>query len=210
MGRDWKQWHDAYADPDSSLSQRLAAVQRLVAQSLERAPAGPLRLISMCAGEGRDVLGVLPNHPRRGDVRARLVELDPDLAGRARATAAAAGLTQVKVITGDAGSVDAYAGMTPADVVLVCGVFGNITDADIANTVASLPQLCAPGATVIWTRHRKAPDATPAIRRWFTEAGFDEIAFDSSGAGGFGVGAARHASEPRAFTPGTHLFRFVV
>lgn len=210
MGRDWKQWHDAYADPDSSLSQRLAAVQRLVAQALDVAPAGPLRLISMCAGEGRDVLGVLPHHLRRDDVRARLVELDPDLAGRARAAANAAGLAQVEVVAGDAGSVDAYAGMTPADVVLVCGVFGNITDADIANTVATLPQLCAPGATVIWTRHRKAPDATPAIRRWFTEAGFDEVAFDSSGAGGFGVGAARYASEPRAFTPGAHLFRFVV
>lgn len=210
MGRDWKQWHDAYADPNSSLSQRLAAVQRFVADALDAARPGPLRLISMCAGEGRDVLGVLPHHPRRDDVRARLVELDPDLAGRARATAAAAGLTQVEVVTGDAGSVDAYAGMVPADVVLVCGVFGNITDADIANTVATLPQLCAPGATAIWTRHRNAPDATPAIRRWFAEAGFDEVAFDSSGAGGFGVGVARYASEPQAFTPGAHLFRFVV
>jgi hypothetical protein len=31
----------------------------------------------MCAGQGHDVLGALPDHPRRGDVTARLVELDP-------------------------------------------------------------------------------------------------------------------------------------
>ncbi|GHD35622.1 hypothetical protein GCM10010335_31060 [Streptomyces galbus] len=30
----------------------------------------------MCAGQGRDLIGVLAGHPRRDDVRARLVELD--------------------------------------------------------------------------------------------------------------------------------------
>ena len=36
---------------------------------LERAPAGDVRLISLCAGQGRDVIGVLTGHPRRDDVR---------------------------------------------------------------------------------------------------------------------------------------------
>lgn len=31
---------------------------------------------------------------------------------------------------------------------------------------------------VIWTRHRRLPDLTPRIRAWFTDAGFDEVAFD--------------------------------
>jgi hypothetical protein len=34
--------------------------------------------------------------------------------------------------------------------VLVCGVFGNISAKDIEGTIARLPQLCADGATVIW------------------------------------------------------------
>jgi hypothetical protein len=38
--------------------------------------AGEVRLISLCAGQGRDLIGVLTGHPRRDDVRARLVELD--------------------------------------------------------------------------------------------------------------------------------------
>jgi hypothetical protein len=41
----------------------------------------------MCAGEGRDLLEVLADHPRSGDVGGRLVELNPELAGRAAARA---------------------------------------------------------------------------------------------------------------------------
>ena len=44
--------------------------------ALDGAPPGELRVVSMCAGQGRDVIGVLSQHPRRSDVRARLVERD--------------------------------------------------------------------------------------------------------------------------------------
>lgn len=39
--------------------------------------------------------------------------------------------------------------------------------------------LCADGATVIWTRHRRPPDITVQMREWFTASGFDEVAFDA-------------------------------
>jgi hypothetical protein len=51
-------------------------VQGKLRAELDRAPAGDVRLISLCAGQGRDVIGALTRHPRRDDVRARLVELD--------------------------------------------------------------------------------------------------------------------------------------
>jgi hypothetical protein len=38
--------------------------------------------------------------------------------------------------------------------VLVCGVYGNIPEADVHRTIETLPQFCARNATVIWTRHR--------------------------------------------------------
>jgi hypothetical protein len=62
--------------------------------------------------------------------------------------------------------------------------------------VAALPSLCAPGALVLWTRHRMAPDLTPAIRSWFSEAGFREGAFDVSDDGFMSVGAHRLTDEP--------------
>jgi hypothetical protein len=114
----------------------------------------------MCAGDGRDLLGVLPGHSRRRDVHARLVELDPELAARGAARAASLS-PHIDVVNADASVTSAYTGAVPADIVLVCGVFGNISDDDIAGTVAALPSLCAPGATVIWTRGTFAPDLTP-------------------------------------------------
>ena len=76
-------------------------------------------------------------------------------------------------------------------------------------TLAALPSLCAPGALVLWTRHRRPPDLTPAIRSWFREAGFGEEAFDISHDGFMSVGAHRRSGEPAALMPGQRLFTFV-
>ena len=79
----------------------------------------------------------------------------------------------------------------------------------VADIVAALPSLCAPSALVLWTRHRRPPDLTPAIRSWFREAGFREEAFDVSPDGFMSVGAHRLTGEPAALVPGQRLFTFV-
>ncbi len=178
MTRDWIRWHDAYDDPTSGLSTRLALVQGHLSVALAAVPDGPIKLVSLCAGQGRDVIGVLPGHPRRHDVTALLVELDPANAKIAADRAAAAGLADLTVRVADAGMVGAYADALPADVLLLCGIFGNISDEDIRLTATAAAEMCAPGGTVIWTRHRRPPDLTGQIRNWFTEAGFHEVAFD--------------------------------
>ena len=132
----------------------------------------------MCAGQGRDVIPVVVDHPRGGDVRARLVELDPRNLEYARRTATGGQGAVIDLHRADAGTTDAYVDFVPAEVVLACGVFGNVTVDDIRRTVLSLPALCAGDATVIWTRHRRPPDLTPTIREWFEGAGFEEVAFD--------------------------------
>ncbi|HUD36404.1 MAG TPA: SAM-dependent methyltransferase [Streptosporangiaceae bacterium] len=177
--RNWVDWHLGYDDPASALSARLECIRAHLRRALDDAPAGPLRLVSLCAGQGRDVLAVLPRHERRDDVAALLVELDSRNAGLAWRTAAEAGLDQVQVREADAGLVANYADYLPADILLLCGIFGNVSDADIERTIKAAPALCAPGATVLWTRHRRAPDRTPSLRAWFAQAGFDEVAFDS-------------------------------
>ena len=177
---------------------------------LERAPAGDVRLISLCAGQGRDVIGVLTGHPRRDDVHARLVELDERNVELARQAAQAAGLSGVEVRQADAGITDACVGAVPAQIVVACGIFGNITDSDVQATVAALPSLCASGALVLWTRHRSPPDLTPAIRSWFGEAGFREEAFGTSHDGFMSVGAHRLTGEPATLMPGQRLFTFVI
>jgi hypothetical protein len=173
--------------------------------ALHAAAPGPIRVVSMCAGQGRDLIGVLDGHRRAADVRARLVELDPRNCEFARATAPPG----VEIVTGDASEVDAYRGAVPAELVLVCGVFGNISDEDIQRTINTLPSLCAPAATVIWTRHCRPPDLTPDVRKWFVAAGFDEVAFEAPDDFIFGVGVNRLARDPAPFVPGVKMFDFV-
>lgn len=91
MTRDWYAWHDQYTDPASPLSRRLAEVRTHVGAALDAARPGPLRAVSLCAGQGRDLIPVLATHPRGGDVTARLVELDPRNVEVARAAVARAG-----------------------------------------------------------------------------------------------------------------------
>jgi Putative methyltransferase len=204
---DWSAWHDEYDDPGSVLSQRLKVVQTQLRSALEDCAAGPLRIISLCAGQGRDVLEVLADHPRRNDVHARLVELDPEIADGAASAARALGLDQVEVRAGDAALIDQYAGMVPADIVLACGIFGNISDEHIQCTIAALPQLCRSGAPVIWTRHRDDPDPVPQICSWFEARDFERL-YLSDPAVGFGVGVHRYTSSPQPLAPGTQLFTF--
>jgi hypothetical protein len=207
--RDWLEWHDPYDDPSSSLSRRLEVVQRHLTAALDRCPEGTISVLSMCAGQGRDLLGVLEQHHRAPDVVARLVELDDRNVAIAARRAAELGSSRVEVVQADAGVTDAYAGAAPAMVLLVCGVFGNISDEDIETTVAALPTLCGDGATVIWTRHRRSPDLTPSIRGWFADAGFDEEAFEGPAGASVGVGVHRLARQPVAFQPGRRLFSFI-
>lgn len=113
---DWRAWHDDYHQPDSVLSRRLGIVQRQIRQVLDGCAPGPVRVISLCTGQGHDLLGALRRHPRRADVTARLVELDAHNAALARQATLAAGLHQIDIVTGDAAVTRHYHGMVPAHI----------------------------------------------------------------------------------------------
>lgn len=204
----WEKWHERYDTPGSPLARRLSAVQERIRLALDDCPAGPLRVVSLCAGQGRDLLGVLPGHPRRSDVRARLVELDPRNVELAAESARTAGLRDVEAVAADAALLDHYDGMVPADLVLVCGVFGNIEDPDIERTIDACGQLCRTGGRVIWTRNRKHPDRVPSICEWFEARGFErEWVTDADTLQG--VGVHRFRGRPVPLRRGTRVFSFV-
>jgi hypothetical protein len=206
---DWEAWHAAYDDPSSPLTARLRQVRQRLSEAIDRAPPGPVSLVSLCAGQGRDVIGVLPGHPRRDEVRAVLVEANPRLAEAARAAATEAGLAQVEVREADAAAVASFADALPADVLLLCGIFGNVSDEDIKRTVEASAAMCTPGATVLWTRHRLPPDVTPQVRAWFAASGFEELAFDAPESSKLmGLGANRLLRAATAGLPDRPLFTF--
>ncbi|MEU0314237.1 class I SAM-dependent methyltransferase [Nocardioides sp. NPDC006273] len=215
MSTDWRQWHEHYDDPASGLARRLAVVRDEVRRLLSGRRGARTQVTSICAGDGRDLLPVLAS--MEVDVDAVLVEIDPVLADRARATVAASGLAQVEVRTGDAGLASALAGETPADVFLACGVFGNITDSDLETTIGALPGLVAPGGAVVWTRGASlrdgelsdhAGDPADLVRELFTRHGFAEDTFVRPADAAFRVGVHRRSSDAAYVALPERMFSF--
>src|SRR5579859_6535135 len=90
--RDYAAWHEHYDRPGSALHLRLLVVQDLIAAALDELPPGQVRVISMCAGQGRDLIGVARRHRRGRDLTGLLVEADARNAGVAAAAIEQAGL----------------------------------------------------------------------------------------------------------------------
>lgn len=205
--RDWVRWHADYREPGSPLHRRLDEVRARIRAAVGPAPAAGFRLVAMCAGQGDDLLGALAGHPAAARLAGRLVELDPVNAGILRERIAVSGLPW-EVVEADAADPDAYAGAIPADLVLACGVFGNIPDADVLRTIAALPAFCRPQATVIWTRHRQPPDLTPRVRAALAQAGFRERAHVAPDDVEWSVGVHRYERDTPGPLPAGPLFRF--
>jgi len=210
VAKDWQAWHEPYADENSPLSRRLRLVQGHIASWLDERQGEALTVVSVCAGQGHDLLGVLADRTDAHRVRSTLIEYDARNVAAAQSAVEDAALCNVAVVRADAGDLAAYVGSVPADLLLLAGVFGNISDADVHQTIEALPQLCAPGATVIWTRSRRALDLTPAIRRWLQAAAFVEQAFHAPDDVLFSVGVHRFVGVPRPAAPRGKLFEFVV
>lgn len=204
---DWHAWHDHYLEPDSSLSRRLAVVRRRIDEALSR--GGVASVLSLCAGDGRDLIPVVATRDLNEHPRVTLVELDPALfeAGRQRAADASVDVT---VIAGDAGLRQTWGDVPPVDLLLLCGIFGNISDGDIRATIDAVPALLNDNGTVIWTRGHRAReiDLRPQVRQWFADAGFDEVAYDGE-AIGYGVGVHRRTDRAEPGDVPDRLFSFV-
>ncbi|MGE5658494.1 MAG: class I SAM-dependent methyltransferase family protein [Actinomycetota bacterium] len=193
MAKDWFEWHELYQTEDV-LQQRLTIVRNYISDSLDAAPQGTIQVVSACSGDGRDLLGVLATHPRAKDVRARLVEINPQLVERGQKAIAQLGLTeQIEFINGDATLTASFAGAVPADLVIVCGIFGNLPNEDILRQlIRNLPSFTKTGGFVLWTRgHRDGINHSERVRQIFQENEFAEVDFKLTATGNMGVGRHR-------------------
>lgn len=208
-GIDWREWHLGYADPGSTLSARLGVVRRRIGEALDELGPRCTRVLSLCAGDGRDLLPELAARPEL-DPEVLLVELDPTLAHGGEQRAIDLGVGRVRVAVADAGASASWADVVPVDLLLLCGIFGNVAEADIRTTLESATSMVAAGGFLVWTRGRFTDvDLRPAVRRWSVEAGFAEVAYDGDPAP-YGVGLYRAPSggAPPAELP-DRLFTFV-
>jgi hypothetical protein len=84
-------------------------------------------VLSLCAGDGRDVATAAAGHARAADLTGCLVELDQALAAAARENLAPLG-SGLEVRAADAGDPATWADAVPVDLLLLCGIFGNVAD----------------------------------------------------------------------------------
>lgn len=192
---DWVDWHGRYEDPTSTQARRLPVVRRRIGEALDILGSSARRALSLCAGDGRDVLPELAARPHL-QVECLLVEGDATLAAQAGAQAATLGVPGVTVLCADAARPETFERTLPVDLLLLCGIFGNVPLQDIRTTVAATPAMLARGGIVVWTRGLcDGVDLRPDVRRWFTEAGLDELSFEGEPEL-YGVGVARAGASP--------------
>ena len=203
---DWDAWHDEYDSPGTRLAKRLVVVQEQLTLALDSAPPGPIELLSMCAGQGRDVIGVLPSHPRRADVTALLVELHPRNVAKAKQSATDAGLDNVEIREGDAGATDNYADLAPAQIVLACGIFGNVLPETAERAIGSFRSLCKPGADLLWTGGRSG--LFELVNTCLAKNGFEQRFVSNPNETQFGVGRHTYGGEPQPLERGGSMFTF--
>jgi hypothetical protein len=208
--RNYVDWHRQYDDPDTALSHRLRCVQEEIVSALDATSPCPVRVISICAGDGRDLLDVLARRVDATRVSGELLEILPELVEVATGRLRKLGLSAIEAQCVDASHTSAYDGLAPADLLIVSGVMGNLSPTDVQALVAFTASLCAPGAFLIWNRSSKHPDLGDEIRRWFDGAGFQQRSLhEELGGTTMRVGVERYAGPTVPRSAPHQLFTFL-
>ncbi|CAN5909903.1 hypothetical protein BH11VER1_BH11VER1_09830 [soil metagenome] len=209
---DWTDWHKQYEDSLVLLA-RLRIVREQIRATLDECGTGPIRIVSICAGDGRDVIEALSGHPRRSDVTAWLLDTHEPSLERGRAAAAAAALeAQVQFLCADATLAENYRGIVPADLIIISGVLGHQSNAGILRFLENLSMLCKSGGSVIWNRHLVTNEGTKSvlqIRENLGRNGFKEVHYEVTSRNGTAVGRSRFGGEVAPFDPERKIFEFL-
>jgi hypothetical protein len=206
---DWYAWHRLYDRPNSKRAARLSQMQDLILRALDEQQGARVNVLSVCAGQARELLGAVERFTRPGDVHAHLIELDPRNVEYAERALREEGVGGVRTTVGDAGLRSHYEGIAPPDILLLCGVFGNLTQPDIERTIGLAQAIVRPGGIVVWTRHRNEPDCVPQIESWFASHGFTEIHSSDPG-DPVAITAHRLTGEGAPLPAENRVFTFIV
>lgn len=205
----WGHW-PSKAYQEKKFQFRLAGVQQHLAEAITSCPNAAVRVTSLCAGDGRDVIGTLATHPRCGNVRATLFELNPISIANGRAQIEATGLTHVvKFVAGDATRYDSYRKVGRADILLVCGVWGHVPPHERDEMMRAIRGLVQPGGIVIWTRGAaKGAARLEEIKTLFDPPDWKEVRFDITPDGKFAVASYRLVGPGVELPPTGAIFNF--
>lgn len=195
------------------LSARLRLVQAQLRSAIGACEPGPVRILSLCAGDGRDILGACEGHPRCRDVHAVLIDTDAVALQRAETWAAEAGMEgRMQTLCADATLAASYRGLPHADIVLVSGVLAHVSRASVPGFIRSLPMLVKTGGRLIWNRHlvlNHGSEHVSLLRELLHSTGFTEEVYELTSERGFAVSTARYHGDVLPLDEKRVLFEFV-
>ena len=205
----WNGWPEKAYQQDR-YRQRLAAVQNHLTECLDLAPGGPVRIISVCAGDGRDAISVLSSHQRRHDVSAWLIEQDRQSVLDGMGRAARVGLANtVTFLNDDATDYATYQRIVPADIVLLCGVWGHVPASERVLLVRALTTLCKARGMVIWTRGiSKGLERLHEIQAMFATSSWEQSRVSFTSDKKWAVVIHRYLGLPNELPSSGRLFHF--
>ena len=161
---------------------------------------GPIRILSLCAGDGRDVFARAGGRDRRCGTRRRWSS-----STTSSPTSPDDGSPHdgIEVRHGDAGDWRGSSTFCPST--CCCSAASSATSRSLTFARRSPPcprcSLQGHGDLDPWPV-RPDEDLRPTIRRWFADAGLSEVAFDGDPER-FGVGVARKGTGPASTSPAT-------
>lgn len=145
-------------------------------------------------------------------VTATLIELNSGLVAEGQATCAALHLEHnVRFLCRDATKTRSYAEITPARIVCVCGVFGNVLPQHVRPFILNLRSVCQQAGMIIWTRRcicAADHEMITQIRTCFLEAGFENISHDYTNPEGFLVSTHQFKGETTPLPESETFFVF--
>jgi hypothetical protein len=139
------------------------------------------------------------------------VELDSRLVECGRAAAESTELKeQLEFVNGDATLSSVYEGIVPAELVLVCGVFGNVPETELPRLIQSLGFLCKSEGFMIWTRDlsENGDHRLGLVRELLRDSAFEEVSFQITSIGNMGVGTHRYLGQALPLPKDEKLFVF--
>ena len=208
---DWAKWHEKY-EVSPAMKARLVIVREHLSRCLDLQPPGPIQILSICAGDARDLIGLMEAHPRKKDVNALLVENNSELVEAGRKVISEAGIeSQLTFSMSDATISSTYVEFVPVDIALLSGVFGNLRPEECARLIRSLCSLCKRGGYVVWTRHRQIHGGLSQIaliRQHFEDSRFEEVQIGDTADDKFTIATYRYQGAGEILRAGGKLFEF--
>jgi hypothetical protein len=205
---DWWEWHKEYSVADSYPSLRREAVSYHTARALCIAPAGPIRVMSVCAGQGLDIISGFVGDAHTANVDCVFLEYDPRNALEAASNLSVVGLRSYEVRVCDAGLCDSYAGSGRANIMYLVGLISHLSDAEISSLIAAIPNLCSQGAQVIWTVPKSNPEVVHMATSKLMEAKFDQVLRTDIGSVGMVVTSQFMGVPQSRLEAGSRIFTF--